>query len=133
MMPTKYKLIQVVGRKLDPEAKYMFFLDGSTTPYNQVQHFTSEMHRLLGHDNFSVTLTNGEPKKKMQVFEILDEPTTPSNIDTLLAETQKQEVVIREMPRFLPDEEAETPQGNEMVQPEAVYELDMSELSPNEA
>lgn len=71
-MAKQFKLVQVVGKKIDPNAKYMFMVDGRT-PYNQVEHFVKEMSRLLGKDNFAVTLTNGDPKKTIQIMEIQPE------------------------------------------------------------
>lgn len=80
-MAKQLKLTQVIGKRLDPNSKYVFLFDGNTTPYGQVIHFTNEMKRLMG-DNFSVTLTNGNPKKAFEVFEI-DEKQRVNTIDPI--------------------------------------------------
>jgi hypothetical protein len=71
------KLTEVIGKKLDPNSRYLFLFDGNT-PYEQIEHFSKEANRVLGHSNFFVSLTNGDPKKKFSVYEIKEPITKPT-------------------------------------------------------
>jgi len=103
---TKFKITEVIGKKLNPNARYLFVFDGNE-PVEQVRHFNKEMTRILGHNNFMVTLVNGDPRKKFTVFEIKEpigeRKAVPKNI-------QPENTLIHVVPKAPKNYELPVPQ-----------------------
>jgi hypothetical protein len=129
-MAKQFKLVQVVGKKIDPNAKYMFMLDGRT-PYSQVEHFVSEMARLLGKDNFAVTLTNSDPKRAMSIMEVVsDVPEKTVTVREQYVYSQMPESIARSLNRR-PEDCVDCEEKQRQRQAPTTYEAVPPDVQPN--
>lgn len=65
----KVKVIELVGSKLDPKAKYMFVINTLTMTREDIWHLRGEIENLIG-DKFVMVAVKGSPEDAIKVYEI---------------------------------------------------------------
>lgn len=66
----KAKVIELVGVKLGPKAKYLIMIDEHRAGY--INRLDRALHHLIG-DNFVIGLTHGDPNEVVKVYEFVKE------------------------------------------------------------
>lgn len=82
VLMTKVKVIDLLGKPLKPDTKYLFALDGTKINHLQTEHLRNELVRLLGHDNFALVYTQGDPRKVVSAYNISMDIQIPESNST---------------------------------------------------
>lgn len=67
---SKVKVIEIVGQKLDPKAKYLFLINKAAMPSSDIGVMARELDRIIG-SNFTIALTDMPVEETMKVFEVM--------------------------------------------------------------
>lgn len=66
----KVKVIEIVGTPLKKNCAYIFAIPIGELTGDDIDFFQAEIQRILGHDKFTIVITESEPEEFMHVYQI---------------------------------------------------------------